>query len=202
MHDAGLHPCLEEDGGDRLREAGEAVDAGDQHVGDAAAVEVVEDGQPELRALGVLPPDPQGFAVAVDGEIAGAGADRAVFSDPDVHRVEVDDRVDPLKWPRAPRGDVLEHRVGDAADRVAANLDAVEPLQVRGDVAHAHAAGVEVEHPVIQARQPGLALAHQLRLERPRAVARRAQPDRPEVGADRLGGRAVTDVAGGACPGG
>ena len=45
---------------------------------DAAAVQVVEDGQPELRALGLLPPDPQHLAVAVAGdaerEVAGAVA--------------------------------------------------------------------------------------------------------------------------------
>ena len=83
VNDAGLHPGLGEDGLDRVREPGEAVDAGDQDVLDAALVEVVEDGQPELRALVVLPPDPQGFAVAVasdsDGQIASAGADGAVF---------------------------------------------------------------------------------------------------------------------------
>ena len=32
---------------------------------DAAVVQVVEDGQPELRALGLLPPDPEHLALAV-----------------------------------------------------------------------------------------------------------------------------------------
>jgi hypothetical protein len=67
MDDAGLHPCLREDSLDRLREAGEAVDAGDQHVLDAALVQVVEHGQPELGALGLLPPDPEHLAVALGG---------------------------------------------------------------------------------------------------------------------------------------
>ena len=40
--------------------------------------------------------------------------------------------------------------------------DAVELGQVRGDVAHGHAAGVEAEDLVVQPRQSGLALAHQL----------------------------------------
>ena len=82
---------------------GEAVDAGDQDVVDAAAAQVVEHRQPELRALGVLPPDPERFAVAVagdpDGEITGARADRAVLGDLHHQRVEVDDRID-----RAPSG--------------------------------------------------------------------------------------------------
>ena len=69
----------------------------------AAAMEVVEHGQPELRALGVLPPDPERFAVTVagdpDGEITGARADRAVLGDLHHQRVEVDDRIDALQRP-------------------------------------------------------------------------------------------------------
>jgi hypothetical protein len=64
VHDAGLHPGRGEDGLDRLGEAGEPIDAADQDVLDAALVEVVEDGQPELRALCFLPPDPEHVALA------------------------------------------------------------------------------------------------------------------------------------------
>ena len=183
----------------RLGESGEAVDAGDQDVLDAALAQVVEDREPELRALRVLPPDAERLAVAVDGnadgEIAGARADRAVLGDLHVQRVEVDDRVDALQRPRAPRGDVLQHGVGDAADRVAADLDAVEALQVRGDVAHRHAAGVEVEHALVQAREPGLALGDQLGVKRAAAVARRAHRHLAELGLERLGRRPIALVA-------
>ena len=58
-----------------------------------------------------------------------------------------------------------------------------------------HAAGVEAEDPVIQAGQPGLALADQLRLKAAVAVARRLDLDRPELGLDRLGRRAVAAIA-------
>jgi hypothetical protein len=181
-------------------EAGEAVDAGDQDVPDAAAVEVVQDGQPELGALGVLPPNAERFAVAVagdpDGQIAGAGADRAVLGHLDAQRVEVDDRIDRLQRPRTPCRDVLQHGVGDAADGVAADLDAVEALPVSGDVAGRHAAGVEVQHALIQAGQPRLALAHQLRLERALAVARSAQAHLPELGLKRLRRRPVAHIGG------
>jgi hypothetical protein len=44
--------------------------------------------------------------------------------------IEVDDRVDRLERPRAPGGDILEHGVSDPADRVAADLAAVEVGQV------------------------------------------------------------------------
>jgi hypothetical protein len=94
----------------------EAVDAADQHVSDAAVVEVVEDRQPELRALRFLPPDPEDLALAVDRdadrEVARARAHRAVLADLDHQRVEVDDRVDALERPGPPRGDVLQDGVG------------------------------------------------------------------------------------------
>ena len=200
MDDAGLHPRLREDRLDRLREAPEAVDAGDQDVCDAAAVQVVENGEPELRALGLLPPDPEHVALALDGdpdgEIAGAGADGAVLADLHQQTVEVDDRIHRVQRPGAPRGDVLEHGVGDRADRVAADLHAVELAQVRLDVAHGHAAGVEPEDLLVQPGQPGLALAHELGVEAALAVARRLDLDRPELGLDRLGSRAVAVVAG------
>jgi len=42
VHDARLNPRLRKDRGDRFREAGQAVDAGDQDVFDAALVQIVE----------------------------------------------------------------------------------------------------------------------------------------------------------------
>lgn len=51
MDDAGLHPRLWEDGLDRLGKDRETVHAADQDILDAAVVQVVQDGQPELRAL-------------------------------------------------------------------------------------------------------------------------------------------------------
>src|SRR3954454_13528879 len=130
VHDARLRPGGGEDGLDRLREAGQAVDAGDQDVLDAALLEFVEHAEPELRAFAVLPPDPQGLAVALtcdtEREIARAVGDRAVLADLHTHRVEVDDRVHALQRSRLPGLDVLQHRRGHARDRVAADLHAVE----------------------------------------------------------------------------
>ena len=65
---------------------------------------------------------------------------------------------------------------------------------MRGDVPDRQAAGVEIEHPLIKARQPGLALGHELRLKARVAVPRRADLDRPQIGAQHLGGAAVSDV--------
>src|SRR3954468_7962188 len=131
----------------------------------AAVVQVVEDGQPELGPLGLLPPDPQHLAVALDGDadrqVAGAVAHRAVLADLDHQAVEVRDRIDGVQRPCPPCGDVLKDGVGAPADGVALDLDVVELGEVILDVAHAHAAGIEPKDPVIQARQPGLALGHE-----------------------------------------
>jgi hypothetical protein len=51
VHDARLNPGVGVDRSDRVGEPGQAVDAGDQDVFDAALVQVVEDRQPELGAL-------------------------------------------------------------------------------------------------------------------------------------------------------
>jgi Transposase IS116/IS110/IS902 family len=75
---------------------------------------------------------------------------------------------------------------------------------VSGDVPDRHAAGVEVKHPLVETGQAGLALLDQLGLEAALAVARGPDPDRAELGPDRLRGRPVTDVrgaAGGRLPG-
>ena len=69
---------------------------------------------------------------------------------------------------------------------------------MRRDVAHRHAAGVEREDLLVQARQSRLALADQPRLERRRAIARRAHLDRPQLALHCLGRVPVTEVAGAA----
>jgi hypothetical protein len=54
------------------------------------------------------------------------------------------------------------------------------------DVAHGHAAGIEPENPIVEARQPGLALGHELGIEAALAIAWRADADGPQLGVDRL----------------
>jgi hypothetical protein len=53
VHYARLDPGLWEHRGDRLGEPGQAVDARDQDIPDAALVQVVQDREPELCALAV-----------------------------------------------------------------------------------------------------------------------------------------------------
>ncbi len=56
MHDAGLHHGLRKDGGDRVREALEAIDDGHQDIGNASGFELVHDPEPEFGTLRLLDP--------------------------------------------------------------------------------------------------------------------------------------------------
>ena len=67
VHHARLDHGLGEDRLDRLGEPFEPVDAADQDVADAALLELGEDLHPELRALGLLKPEPEHVALALDG---------------------------------------------------------------------------------------------------------------------------------------
>ena len=74
---------------------------------------------------------------------------------------------------------------------------------MRRDVADGHAAGVQAEDLVVQARQPGLALADELALKRAVAIAWRADADGPQIGLHGLRAGAIAHVrAGGRPPGG
>ena len=200
VHDARLHRGLREDRLDRLGEALQPVDAADQDVLDAALLELGEDLHPELRALGLLEPHAEHVPLALDGdaerEVAGAALHPPALADLQHQRVEEDDRVDVIQRPLLPLTDVVHDRVGDAADQVAADLDAVDLGQVRLDVARRQPARVEREDLVVEALEAPLALADDLRLEAAVAVPRRLDPDRPVLGRKRLRGRAVAGVAG------
>lgn len=108
---------------------------------------------PELRALGGLDPDAQDVLDAVhvdaDGDVRGpVGHVRAVA---DLHhqRVEVDDRVERLQRAGLPGGDLLEHGVGDLADRLVRQVGAQRRDQVVLDVADRHPAGVQADDHVL-----------------------------------------------------
>src|SRR5206468_2869155 len=92
--------------------------------------------------------------------------------------------------------DVLHHGVGDAADQVAANRNAVDLRKVRLNVAHRETTRVQREDLVVEALKAALALAHDLRLRRALAVPWRPDPHRPVLGRERLRTRAVAGVAG------
>ena len=190
VDDAGLHPRLGEHRFDRFGEPLEPVDAGDQDVLDAALLEVVQDLEPELRALALLEPHPEHVPVAFEGdaqrEVAGPALHAARFSDLDHEAVEEHDRVEVIERPLLPGTHVLHDRVGDAADQVAADLDAVELAEVRLDVPDRHPARVQRDDPVVEPREPRCALRQDLRLEAALPVPRRLDPHRPVISPQRL----------------
>ncbi len=114
------------------------AEARDQDVLDAALLEVGQDLQPELRALGPLKPHPEDVAVPVkrdaQGEVQRAALDRAAVADLEDHAVQEHDRIDVLQRALGPLAHVIHDRVGDAADEIEADLNAVDLLQVRADV--------------------------------------------------------------------
>ena len=111
MHDAGLHPRLREDRLDRFGETLQSVDAADQHVADAALLQLVQHREPELGALRALEPEPEHVPLAVevdaDRDVAGEVADGACVADLHDQRVEEEDRVDVLEplRDRSPSGE-------------------------------------------------------------------------------------------------
>src|SRR5690606_28790628 len=124
----------------------EPVRAQHDDVPNAALLELGEDRQPELRALGGGDPHAENLFAPLDANADGH-VDRAVLHDAlvaDLHhqRIDVDDGIDLLEGAKLPGAELLDDLVGDAADQVAAHLDAVNVGQVRLDVAHRHAPGV------------------------------------------------------------
>ena len=99
-------------------------------------------------------------------------ADHALVADLDPQGVEEDQRVDRLQRPVLPLGDLLQHGVGDRADQVGRDVDAVELAQVALDLADAHAAGVHRDDLVVEAGKAPLVLGDQLRVEGRQPVAR------------------------------
>ena len=198
MHQAGLDGRVREGRLDRLREAGEPVDADEQDVGDAAGLQIGEDVQPELRALGLLEPQAEHVTLAVEVDaqrhVARLVSDRMPVADLHDQRVEVDDRVDALQRPVLPRLRVGEHRVGDLRDQIRRDLGAVDLREVPLDLADRQTAGVEADHTIVEPDPPGLTLLDDLRLKRALAIPRGADPQRSLIGQDRLCRLAVARV--------
>src|SRR5208337_895357 len=101
MHNAGLNQGLRKYRRDRLWKAFEAVDDGDQKIVDASALELVDDFQPELGALGLLDPETEHLFLAIGVE-SERDIDRLVLDEPlvaDLHPqgIEENDRINRIE---------------------------------------------------------------------------------------------------------
>jgi hypothetical protein len=115
VDDAGLHDRAREDGSDRVREALEAVDHGEDDVVDTAVLELVHNAQPELGAFGLLDPDAQNVLVTLaierQGEIDSLVLDHTLVADFDPQSIEEDHRIDRIERPVLPFAHLVEHRI-------------------------------------------------------------------------------------------
>src|SRR6185437_8018837 len=99
-----------------LGKALQTIDNRDQHVFDAAVLQLVHDAQPEFGALVLLEPQPQNLLGAV-GPHAERNVHRLIAHGPlvadlDPQRIEEDQRVGCFQRTRLPGGDFLEQNEG------------------------------------------------------------------------------------------
>lgn len=146
MHDASLNDGLGKDGVDRLGKALQAVDDGDQDVGDAAVLQFVHDTQPELGAFRLLDPDAQNLpgAVGQDAErdVDGLVANKPLVPNLDPDGIEKDQRIERVKRSVLPLADLVQNRISDRRDQVRRHVGAVELFEMPADLSHRHAARI------------------------------------------------------------
>ena len=190
MDDAGLNRDLRKDRLDRLREALQAIDDGDQDILGAASLQIVHDLEPELGALGRFDPEAENVLRSVrcdaEREIDGLVADQALVADLDPDGVEENQRIARFQRPVLPFGDRLQHRIGDRGNQVRRHLQPVELKQMALDLPNRHAARIHRHDLVVEAWKPPLIPLDQLRIERPLPIARNAHIDLRRFGQDGL----------------
>src|SRR3546814_5711269 len=83
-------------------------------------------------------------AIGADAErdMEGLVADHAFIPDLDPDRVEEDQRINRVKRPLLPGGDLVEDRIGHRADQIGRDVDTVQIAQVPADLTRAHAPSV------------------------------------------------------------
>src|SRR6516225_10221414 len=100
----------------------------------------------EFGAFILLEPEAENFLGAVgahaERDMHRRVADEPFIADLDPQRIEENQWVNRLRRSRLPGGDLIQHSVGDRANEVGRDLDAVEIAQMADDLARAHTAGV------------------------------------------------------------
>lgn len=190
VDDALLHHGLFPGGVDRLRQPLEAVADCDEHILDAAVLQLAEHLQPEPRPFrAVACPDTEDVAFPGRRD-AHHDIERRVADLPvtDFHddRVDEDHRVDRIQRPARPFGELPGDLLGDPADRVLGDLRPIDLVEVRGDLPGRQTPGGQRQHDLIDPVQAALALGHDHRLERPVTVPGDLDLDRADLGQHRL----------------
>lgn len=88
------------------------------------------------------------------------------------HAFVSDFYTDRIERALLPDGDFIEHRVRHHADEIGRHIDALQILQMRGNLPGAHAPRIHRYNLFIEARKAALMLGYQLRVEAGLAVPR------------------------------
>lgn len=198
MQHAGLGDRLGPGRSDRVGQTPQPVAHHDAHIRHTAVAELGEHAQPELGALPAgRCPDPEDVALALhgdaDGAVEGPVGDLAV-TDLHMDRVDEHHRVDPIQRPDQPARHVLEHGVGDLADRLPRHLGAEHLDEMRLDLPGREPLRGEGDHHRVDALQAALTLADRLRLEGPGPVPGHVDGHRPDLCRHRLRAGPVAGV--------
>jgi hypothetical protein len=154
----------------------------------------------ELRALSTgAGPQPQDVLLSGQAD-PDRGVDRAVgdlaVTDLDHDRVDEDRGVDLVQGPGGPGLHLLDHLVGDPADRLLADRGAVDLVEVSRDLTGRQPAGIQRQHDLVDLGETPLTLLHDHRLEGTVAVSGDVELDLTRgVGQHRLRPGPVADVA-------
>ena len=121
-------------------------------------------------------------------------ADEALVADPHPDRVEEHQRVAGVERAALPFGHLLQDRTRHRRDEVRRDVDPVKLLEMVTDRARAHATRVHRDDLVVEVGEAPLVLGNQLRVERPRSIARDVQAHLGRARQHRLGRRPVAPV--------
>lgn len=105
--------------------------------------------------------------------------------------------VDRIERERLPSLHLIGHSIGHRGDQAGRHLGTVHFLQVRLDLAHCHAAGIERENLVVEAPPAGLVLLDDLRIEGAIQVARHFDGQLAELALEFLLAETVARVTSG-----
>ncbi len=151
--------------------------------------------EPQARHL------PGAIGANAERDVDGFVTDHALVADLHPQGVEEDERIDRVERPLLPDRHLVEHGVGHRRDQVWRHVDAIQIVQVPGDLAGAHAPRVHRHDLLIEAGEAPLVFGDQLRVEAGLPVARYVDRQLARISRDRLPTVAVARIAGAVVPG-
>jgi hypothetical protein len=154
--------------------------------GNTARFQIAENLHPELGAFGLLDPQAQDVARAVrqdrERQVNRVAADRRFVANLHPQRIEEHHGVQALERPALPGGHFSDEAVGHRADQIRRDLHAIHLREKTLDLAYRHPTGIEGQDLVVKPCEAPLVFRNEPRFERPVAIARHVQGERPVIG--------------------